>query len=100
MGAGIWAATSARTDHRKPLRERVMFGGNVDLAILSGPLALPGLTAGKAVLVAGFYAIAGVGGLRVILFAAPRRFCLIATVASWECVLWPARTIGRRVTVA
>ncbi|MBD0865165.1 MAG: hypothetical protein GDA36_05910 [Rhodobacteraceae bacterium] len=28
-----------------------MFGGSFDVAILSGPLALPGLTSGKAVLV-------------------------------------------------
>ena len=43
----------ARTRHRpgqRPLHERVMFGERVDLSILSGPLALPGLTAGKAFL--------------------------------------------------
>ena len=60
-----------------------MFGGSFDLAILSGPLALPGFTAGKAVLVVWVYAIAGVCGVRVILFTAPRRFCPIATIASW-----------------
>ena len=43
----------ARTRHRpdqRPLHERVMFGERVDWAILSGPLALPGFTAGKAIL--------------------------------------------------
>ncbi|MBD0866129.1 MAG: hypothetical protein GDA36_11310 [Rhodobacteraceae bacterium] len=56
-----------------------MFGGSFDLAILSGPLALPGLTSGKAVLVVWVYAIAGVCGLR----DAPRRFCPIAAITSW-----------------
>ncbi|MBD0866505.1 MAG: hypothetical protein GDA36_13420 [Rhodobacteraceae bacterium] len=55
-----------------------MFGERFDLATLSGPLALPGLTAGKAVLVIWFYAIASVCGLRVILFAVPSRFCPIS----------------------
>ena len=64
----------ARTRHRpgqRPLHERVMFGERVDWAILSGPLALH---RAKRFWWSG-YAIAGVCGLRVILFAAPRRFC-------------------------
>ncbi|MBD0866284.1 MAG: hypothetical protein GDA36_12205 [Rhodobacteraceae bacterium] len=59
-----------------------MSGGRFDLAILSGPLALPGPASGKAILVVWVYAIAGVCGLRVILFAVPRRFCPIATSTS------------------
>ncbi|MBD0866205.1 MAG: hypothetical protein GDA36_11750 [Rhodobacteraceae bacterium] len=46
-----------------------MFSRNFDLAILSGPMALPGLTSGKAVLVVWVYAIAGACRLRMILFA-------------------------------
>ena len=46
------------------------------------PLRADGLTSGKAVLVVWVYAIAGVCGLRVILFAAPRGFCPIAAIAS------------------
>ncbi|MBD0866274.1 MAG: hypothetical protein GDA36_12145 [Rhodobacteraceae bacterium] len=41
-----------------------MFGGNVDLVILSGLLALSGLTSGRAVFWWSGYAIAGVCGLR------------------------------------
>ncbi|MBD0866117.1 MAG: hypothetical protein GDA36_11235 [Rhodobacteraceae bacterium] len=56
-----------------------MFGGSFDLAILSGPMVLQRAKR--------FwwsdYLIAGVCRLRVILFAAPRRFCLIATSTSW-----------------
>jgi len=56
-----------------------MFGGSFYLAILSDPLALH---RAKRFWWSG-YAIAGVCELRVILFAAPRRFCLIAAIASW-----------------
>ena len=64
-----------------------MFGESFGLAMLSDPLALPGLTSGKVVLVVWVYAIVGVFGLRMILFAAPRRFCPIAASASWAYVL-------------
>ncbi|MBD0865586.1 MAG: hypothetical protein GDA36_08270 [Rhodobacteraceae bacterium] len=50
-----------------------MFGASFDLAILSGPLALPGLTAGKAVLVVWLCDCRCLRG----------RFCPIATSASW-----------------
>ncbi|MBD0865653.1 MAG: hypothetical protein GDA36_08655 [Rhodobacteraceae bacterium] len=76
-----------------------MFGGSFDWAILSGPMALPGLTSGKAVLVVWVYAIAGVCGLRVILFVTPRRFCLIVD-RQLGVLFWPARTTARRVIVA
>ncbi|MBD0865677.1 MAG: hypothetical protein GDA36_08795, partial [Rhodobacteraceae bacterium] len=48
---------------------RVIFDGSFDLAILSDPLALK---RAKRFWWSG-YAIAGVCGVRVILFAAPRR---------------------------
>jgi len=65
--------------YQRPLRERVTSGGSFDLATLSGPLALQRV---KRFWWSG-YAITGVCGVRVILFAAPRRFCLIATSTSW-----------------
>ena len=58
-----------------------MFGERFDLAILSGPLALLGLTSGRWFWWFG-YAIVGVYRLRVILFALPRRVCPIAAIAS------------------
>ena len=55
-----------------------MFGERFDLAILPGPMALH-----RANRFWWFgHAIAGVCGVRVILFVAPRRFCLIAAIAS------------------
>ncbi|MBD0866028.1 MAG: hypothetical protein GDA36_10740 [Rhodobacteraceae bacterium] len=62
-----------------------MFGGSVDLAILSDSLALH---RAKRFWWSG-YAMAGICG-----------YCPITAIASWECVLWPARTIGRRFIVA
>ena len=63
---------------KKPLRDRVIFGGSFDLAILSGT---PTLDRAKRFWWSS-YAIAGVCRLRVILFAVPRRFCPIAASAS------------------
>ncbi|MBD0866258.1 MAG: hypothetical protein GDA36_12065 [Rhodobacteraceae bacterium] len=60
-----------------------MFGGSVDLAILSGPLALQRAKQWAKRFGWSGYAIAGACGLRMILFAVPRRFCPIATSASW-----------------
>ncbi|MBD0866628.1 MAG: hypothetical protein GDA36_14110 [Rhodobacteraceae bacterium] len=50
-----------------------MFDERFDLAILSGPLALPGLTSGKAVLVVRLCDSRCLRG----------RFCPIAAIASW-----------------
>jgi len=47
----VLIADTGYTSSQRPLRQRVMFGKRFDLAILSGPLALFGLTAGKTVLV-------------------------------------------------
>ncbi|MBD0864137.1 MAG: hypothetical protein GDA36_00255 [Rhodobacteraceae bacterium] len=68
----LWA-----NNYKRPLRDSVICGERADLAILSDPLALKRV---KRFWWSG-YAIAGVCGVRVILFAAPRR--------------WPARNIER-----
>ena len=59
----------------------MIFGGRFDLAILSVPLALPGLTSGQAVSVAW---LCDCPCLEVEddLVCFLRRFCLIATIAS------------------
>ncbi|MBD0865694.1 MAG: hypothetical protein GDA36_08885 [Rhodobacteraceae bacterium] len=64
-----------------------MLSGSFDLAILSGPLTLQQAKhRAKRFWWLG-YAIARVCGVRVILFAAPRRFCPITTIARWAYVL-------------
>ena len=68
----LWA-----NNYKRPLRDSVICGERADLAILSDPLALKRV---KRFWWSG-YAIAGVCGVRVILFAAPRRFCSIAAIA-------------------
>ncbi|MBD0865668.1 MAG: hypothetical protein GDA36_08750 [Rhodobacteraceae bacterium] len=72
-----------------------MFGGSLDLAILSGPLALPGLTAGKAVLVVW---LCDCRCLRVE-WRCHAGFVRLPTSPVGR-MFWPARTIGRRVIVA
>jgi len=80
-------------DTERPLRERVMFGERFDLAILSGPLALTGLTSGKAVLA---FRLCDCRCLRV----AGDPVCDAMQVLP-DCrqrqpgvLFWPARTIG------
>ncbi|MBD0865196.1 MAG: hypothetical protein GDA36_06075 [Rhodobacteraceae bacterium] len=72
-----------------------MFGGSLDLAILPGPMALQRAKQWAKRFGRSGYAIAGVCGLGVILFAVPRRFCLIAALASWAfCFGHPALSGG------
>ncbi|MBD0866631.1 MAG: hypothetical protein GDA36_14130 [Rhodobacteraceae bacterium] len=68
-----------------------MFGGSFDLAILSAPLALH---RARRFWWSG-YAIAGVCGVRVMLFAAHRRFCPIAASASRASCFGQPETIGQ-----
>ncbi|MBD0865186.1 MAG: hypothetical protein GDA36_06025 [Rhodobacteraceae bacterium] len=72
-----------------------MFGERVDLAILSAPLALQRAKRFGPVRLCRFgYAITGVCGLRVILFAVPRRFCPIAAIARWAFCFGPHELSG------
>jgi len=59
-----------------------MFGEHFDLAILSGPPSLQQAKHRAKCFWWSGYVIADVCGLKVILFAAPRRFCLIANIVS------------------
>jgi len=80
----------------RALRERVMFGKSVHWAILSGLLALPDFTVGKAVLVVWFYAIAGACRLR----GGATQVLPDCRQSQLGILFWPARTIGRCFIVA
>ncbi|MBD0864926.1 MAG: hypothetical protein GDA36_04595 [Rhodobacteraceae bacterium] len=72
----------------------------VNLPILSGSLALQRAKHRAKRFWWSGYAIAGVCGVRVVLFAAPRQVQPDCRQRQLGVLFWPARTVGRRFIVA